>query len=79
MKMPEMPALSPQLAALTQDDSELRALIYGHAVAYGEAVREACAKLAESFATCPCKGGRGRCMENDPPLAVAAAIRKDTP
>jgi hypothetical protein len=37
--------------------------------------RERCAKVAESFATCPCNGERGRCMENDQPRAVAAAIR----
>jgi hypothetical protein len=40
------------------------------------AEHERCAKIAESFATCPCNGDRGRCTENDVPNAIAAAIRK---
>jgi hypothetical protein len=39
-----------------------------------KALEEAAVKAA-SFATCPCNGDSGYCRENDPPLAIASAIR----
>jgi hypothetical protein len=36
---------------------------------------ERAAVIAASNATCPCNGDRGRCLENDVPLSIAAAIR----
>lgn len=50
--------------------------------ARADALEEA-AKVAEGEATCGCKCAHGRCMVDDAPLAIAAAIRalatQDTP
>jgi hypothetical protein len=40
-----------------------------------DAALEAAAVKAASFATCPCNGDSGRCLENETPNAIAAAIR----
>jgi hypothetical protein len=40
-----------------------------------DAMREECAKIAESHAVCGCKGAEGRCMIDDAPLAIAEEIR----
>lgn len=38
---------------------------------------EHAAGVAQGFATCGCGGIRGRCVEDDAPLAIAAAIRAE--
>jgi hypothetical protein len=37
---------------------------------------ELAAQIATGFATCGCNGAHGRCNEDDPPLAIAVAIRE---
>jgi hypothetical protein len=70
-ELPPMPEpAGPDVGWFTEDQMREYALL---AV---QRERERCARLVESFATCPCNGDSGYCAENDPPRAFAKAIRK---
>lgn len=48
MKMPELPDL-PSFDDLKPDEEFMRSVIRGYALAYGEMVRDACAKVCEDL------------------------------
>lgn len=75
VKLPPLP--KPFYAASVGHDPFYNAsLMRKYAIQAVLEERERAARIAKSFATCPCNGDRGRCTENDVPNAIAAKIRK---
>ena len=60
-----------------EDLNEFRAMADAAITALWPLFAEHAAGVAQGFATCECGGIHGRCVEDDAPLAIAAAIRAE--
>jgi hypothetical protein len=80
--LPELPPAFITMRRIRQCEDEVAAqlALEHYALAYGAACfragMERAAVIATGFATCGRNGKHGRCNEDDPPLAIAAAIRQ---